>query len=89
MFRKTAFALVAAATLGIATLAPSAASAKTNVSFSFGFHGGGFYPGGWYPGFYPGGFYPGGFYPGGCFWTTKQFFHPVYGPVWKKVKVCT
>ena len=47
MLRKTIFALTAAATLGVAALAPTSASA-------FGWHGGGWHGGGWHGGWHNG-----------------------------------
>jgi hypothetical protein len=84
MLRKLGFAIVAAASLGVAALAPTSASA-------FAGHGGwhsGWHGGGWHRGFGWGGpgLYVGGPYYGGC-WVRRLVPTP-WGPRWRVVNRC-
>jgi hypothetical protein len=85
MLRKLGFAFVAAASLGVAALAPTSASA-----WGGGWHGGGWH-GGWHrgwggPGFFVGGgpYYGGGY--GGCY--VSRLVPTPWGPRWRVVNRC-
>jgi hypothetical protein len=87
MLRKLGFAFVAAASLGVAALAPTSASAWGG---GHGWHGGGggFHGGGWHGG---GGWHHGWGGPrvvvgGGC--MTRRLVPTPWGPRWRVVNRC-
>ena len=85
MFRKFSLVALAAASLGMAALAPTSASAWG------GWHGGGWHHGwGWGgPRFVVGGpaYYGGGYgYGGGCY--VRQLVGTPWGPRWQLVNRC-
>jgi len=87
MLRKLSLAAVAAVSLGVAALAPTAASAHWHG----GFHGGGFHHGGFRhhfggPRFFIGGpsYYSYGY--GGCY--QRRLVPTPWGPRWRLVNVC-
>jgi hypothetical protein len=89
MLRKLSLGLVAAASLGIAALAPTSASA---------WHGGGWHGGGWHHGWGWGGpriivggpaYYGGGYgygYGGGCY--VRRLVATPWGPRWRLINRC-
>jgi hypothetical protein len=84
MLRKVAFVVLAAASLGVAALAPTSASAWGG---GHGWHGG--YHGGWHggwggPRFVAGGPYYGGY--GGCY--VRRVVPTPWGPQWRVVNRC-
>ena len=83
MLRKLSLVAVAAASLGVAALAPTSASA-----FGPGWHGGwhgGWHRGfGWGPRFYVGG--PGYYGYGGCY--ARRLVPTPWGPRWRLVNRC-
>ncbi len=82
MFRKLSLAAVAAASLGAAALAPTAASAHWHGGWG-GWHGGPHY--GWAaPRFYGGG--PVSYGYGGCY--VRQLVPTPWGPRWRMVNRC-
>jgi hypothetical protein len=91
MFRKLSLAAVAAVSLGLAALAPTAASAHWHGGHG-GFHGGGFHHGGFrhhFGGprfFFAGGpsYYNYGY--GGCY--QRRLVPTPWGPRWRLVNVC-
>jgi hypothetical protein len=83
MLRKLALVAVAAASLGVAALAPTSASAHWHG----GWHGGGWHHGGWGgPRFFVGGpgYYGGGY--GGCY--VRRLVPTPWGPRWRLVNRC-
>jgi hypothetical protein len=98
MFRKIAFTLLAAASVGAAALAPSAASAQGWHGGHGGGHGGfhGGFHGGWHGGH--GGWHRGGWggprfvggpvygYGGGC--AVRRLVPTPWGPRWRVVNRC-
>ena len=84
MFRKLSLAAVAAASLGIAALAPTSASAHWHGGWG-GWHGGWHHGWGWgAPRFYAGGPYSYGY--GGCY--VRQLVPTPWGPRWRLVNRC-
>ena len=83
MLRKLSLVAVAAASLGVAALAPTSASA-----WHGGWHHGGWHHGGWGwggPRFYAGG--PGyGYGYGGCY--VRRLVPTPWGPRWRVVNRC-
>ena len=85
MLRKVALIVVAAASLGVAALAPTSASAWHGGGWHGGWHGGGHY--GWGgPRFVVGGpvYYGGGY--GGCY--VRRLVPTPWGPRWRLVNRC-
>jgi hypothetical protein len=86
MLRKLSLVAVAAASLGLAALAPTSASAFG----AHGFHGGGWHGGGWHggwrggPRFFVGG--PGYYGYGGCY--VRRLVPTPWGPRWRLVNRC-
>jgi hypothetical protein len=83
MFRKLSLVAVAAASLGVAALAPTSASAWG------GWHGGWHHGWGWGPRVYVGGPVYGPAYSygyGGCF--VRQLVPTPWGPRWRLVNRC-
>jgi len=84
MLRKLSLVAVAAASLGVAALAPTSASAHWHG----GWHHGGWHHGGWGwggPRFYAGG--PGyGYGYGGCY--VRRLVPTPWGPRWRVVNRC-
>jgi hypothetical protein len=80
MFRKTILGAAAALTLGVAALAPTAASAGgPGISIHFGGGHGGFGYGGGY----------GGYWGPSCFIKKVKVWNPyIDAYVWKKKKIC-
>jgi hypothetical protein len=93
MLRKLSLAAVAALSLGVAALAPTAASARWHGGGG-GWHGGGWHGGGfrhsWGPRFFVGGpaYYGGGYGYGygGCY--TRRLVPTPWGLRWRLVNVC-
>jgi hypothetical protein len=90
MFRKLSLVAVAAASLGMAALAPTSASAFGGHFGGHGWHGGGWHGGGWGwggPRFYAGGpaYYGYGGY-GGCY--VRRLVPTPWGPRWRLVNRC-
>jgi hypothetical protein len=89
MLRKLSLVAVAAASLGLAALAPTSASAFG----AHGFHGGGGH-GGWHGGWHGGprffvggpGYYGSGYGYGGC--TVRRLVPTPWGPRWRLVNRC-
>ena len=89
MLRKLSLGLVAAASLGIAALAPTSASAWYG-----GWHGGGWHHHGWGwggpriivggPAYYDGGYGYG--YGGGCY--ARRLVATPWGPRWRLINRC-
>jgi uncharacterized membrane protein len=89
MLRKLSLVAVAAASLGVAALAPTAASA----GWHGGWHGGGWHHGGWGfggprivvggPAYYGGGYGYGG---DGCY--VRRLVPTPWGPRWRLVNRC-
>jgi hypothetical protein len=80
MLRKLSFVAFAAASLGVAALAPTSASA-------WGAHGwhGGWHDGGWHgPRFYAGG--PAYYGYGGCY--VRRLVPTPWGPRWRLISRC-
>lgn len=92
MIRKTLLGLSAAAVLGAAALAPSAASAG-GIGFGFGFgshghHGHHGHHGKWHGGFYAP-VYVGGYYAPDCsFKKVKVWSNKYQAYVWRTKKIC-
>jgi hypothetical protein len=95
MLRKLSLAAVAAVSLGVAALAPTAASAGWHGGHGGGgWHGGGFHHGGFHHGFhhfgprfvFAGGpsYYNYGY--GGCY--ARRLVPTPWGPRWRLVNVC-
>ncbi len=88
MFRKIALTLVAAASLGAAALAPTAASAWGGHG---GRHGGGWHHGGggWHRGWGGPPRFAGGpvYYGGGGCWVRRVVPTP-WGPRWRSINRC-
>ena len=85
MLRKLSLVAVAAASLGLAALAPTSASAFGGHGWhSGGWHGGGW--GGWHggPRFFVGG--PGYYGYGGCY--ARRLVPTPWGPRWRLVNRC-
>jgi hypothetical protein len=87
MFRKFSLVALAAASLGIAALAPTSASAWGS------WHGGGGWHGGWHGGwgasrFYVGGpaYYGFGYGYGGCY--VRRLVPTPWGPRWRLINRC-
>jgi hypothetical protein len=88
MFRKLSLVAVAAASLGVAALAPTSASAWGGHG---GWHGGGWHHGGFHrgwggPRFFAGGYGGGYGYGGGCY--VRQLVGTPWGPRWRLVNRC-
>ena len=87
MLRKLSLAAVAALSLGVAVLAPTAASAHWHGG---GWHGGGWHGGGfrhhWGPRFVGGPAYYGYGGYGGCY--ARRLVPTPWGPRWRLVNVC-
>ena len=84
MFRKFSLVALAAASLGMAALAPTSASA-----WGGGWHGGGGWHRGWgAPRFYVGGpaYYGGGYGYGGCY--VRRLVPTPWGPRWRLISRC-
>ena len=92
MFRKLSLVAIAAASLGLAALAPTSASA-----WGGGWHGGGGWHAGWHGGGWRGGwvgprFYAGGpaYYAsygyGGCY--VRRLVSTPWGPRWRLINRC-
>ena len=82
MLRKLTLAAVAAVSLGVSALAPTAASAHWSGG-GYGWHGGGWHHH-WGPRFVGGPAYYGGY--GGCF--ARRWVATPWGPRWRVVNVC-
>jgi hypothetical protein len=87
MLRKLSLVAVAAASLGLAALAPTSASAFPG----HGWHGGGWHGGGFHRGFGGRRFFVGGpaFYgygSGGCY--VRRLVPTPWGPRWRLVNRC-
>ena len=81
MLRKLSLVAVAAASLGVAALAPTSASA-----WGYGYHVG-WHRGFWGPRFYVGGpGYYGGYGYGGCY--VRRLIPTPWGPRWQLVNRC-
>jgi hypothetical protein len=86
MLHKLSLVVVAAASLGVAALAPTSASA-----WNGGWHGGGWHGGGWHRGWGWGGprvvvAGPAFYGYGGCF--VRQLVPTPWGPRWRLVNRC-
>jgi hypothetical protein len=82
MLRKLSLVAIAAASLGVAALAPTSASAWGGGGWHGGWHGGGW---GWGRHFYVGGpAYSYGY--GGCY--VRQLVPTPWGPRWRLVNRC-
>jgi hypothetical protein len=90
MFRKLSLIAVAAASLGVAALAPTSASAWGGGGWHGGWHGGGWHGGWGGPRFYAGGpryyGYGGGYGYGGCY--VRQLVPTPWGPRWRLINRC-
>ena len=95
MFRKLSLVAVAAASLGLAALAPTSASAwGGGGGWHGGWHGGGWHGGGWHggwggPRFYVGGpaYYGPAYYGGGGCYVRRLVSTP-WGPRWRLINRC-
>jgi|ERR1700674_4614207 hypothetical protein len=94
MLRKLSLVAVAAASLGVAALAPTSASAHWHGGWGGGGWHGGWHHGGWGwggprffvggPAYYGGGYYGGGY--GGCY--ARRLVPTPWGPRWRLVNSC-
>ena len=85
MFRKLSLVAVAAASLGVAVLAPTSASAWGG--WHGGWHGGGWHHGWGGPRIVVGPAYYGGYgYGGGCY--VRRLVPTPWGPHWRLVNRC-
>lgn len=88
MFRKLSLVALAAASLGVAALAPTSASAWGGGHGEW--HGGGWHGGWGGPRFYVGGpryyGYGGGYGYGGCY--VRQLVPTPWGPRWRLINRC-
>jgi hypothetical protein len=80
MLRKLGLVVVAAASLGAAALAPTAASA-----WGGGWHGGGWH-GGWHRGWGGPGVFVAGYGYGGCY--VRRLVPTPWGPRWRLINRC-
>jgi hypothetical protein len=83
MLRKLSLAAVAAVSLGVSALAPTAASAHW-YGGGYGWHGGGWHHHWWGPRFVGGPAYYGSY--GGCY--VRRWVATPWGPRWRVVNVC-
>jgi hypothetical protein len=96
MLRKLSLVAFAAASLGLAALAPTTASAFGGHGGHGGFHGGGFHGGGWHDGhfgarrfFVGGGYYGYGYGYGGYDGCYERRLVPTpWGPRWRLFSRC-